>query len=75
MRAVDGTKLELLAVLEAHRRIHVLGVELRVPALPVQVEARDVWCPHVDVAARELFVDDEALELAPNRGSGRQPER
>ena len=75
MRAVDGPELELLAVLELHRRVHVLGVELRVSALPKQVEPRDVGCPHVLIPARELFVDDESFELAADGRPVRQPQR
>ena len=75
VRAVDGPELELFAVLELHRRIHVFGVELRVSALPVQVESCHVRGPDVEITARQLLIHDEALELAPDGGAVRKPER
>ena len=75
VRAVDGAQLELLAVFENHRRVHVFLVELRVAARPVKVETRDVRRAHVQVPARKLLVDDEALQLAPDRGAVGQPQR
>ncbi len=75
VRAVDGPQLELLAVLELHRRVHVLGVELRVAARLVKLETRDVRRAHVQVSARQLFIDDEALQLAADRGAVGQPQR
>ncbi len=74
VRAVDGPQLQLLAVLELHRRVHVFGVELSVAALPIEVESRHVGSANVEVAPRELLVDDEPLELTADRGAVGQPQ-
>src|SRR5205823_3002853 len=75
VRAVDRPQLQLFPVLEFHRRVHVLGVELGVTALPVQAEPRHIGSAHVEVPAGELFVDDETLELASDRGAVGEPQR
>src|SRR4029077_20908870 len=70
VRAVHRSQLQLLAVLELHRRVHELLVELEMAALPVELEAGDVRSADVLVAAGQLLVDDEALELATDRRAG-----
>ena len=75
VRAVDRPQLQLLAILELHRRVHVLRVKLGVAALAVEVESRDVRRAHVLVPARELLVDDEALELAADGRTVGEPQR
>src|SRR5690242_21794374 len=44
-------------------------------ALPEQLQARDVGRAHVQVAARELLVDDEPLELATDGRAVGEPQR
>ena len=44
-------------------------------ALPEQVQPRDIRRAHVEVAARELLVDDETLQLATDRRPVGQPQR
>ena len=74
VRAVHRAELELLAVFEMYRRVHRVVVELPVAALLVQVELRQVRRDDVLVAAPQLFVDDPALELAPDGRAVGQPD-
>ena len=45
------------------------------PALAIEVEPCHVGRAYVEVSACQLFVDDEALELASDRRARGQPQR